>query len=85
MSRTERLSFFTRVEAIFDSVPLNELSDEALVSSLSAASYAADLALLEVERRGLIEFYDGVPSIPYALPEGVDYIDTILTRPTNRS
>ena len=81
MQNPERTVFFQRVEAVFDGVPLKELSENNLILSLSVAQYAADMALLKVERRGLVEFYDGVPSIPYVLPEGVDLIETILTRP----
>ena len=80
MSKLEREAFFLRIEAIFGGVPLSELSDDDLIRSLSIAQYAADMALLEIERRGLVEYHDGTPSIPYDLPDGVDYIDTVLTR-----
>ena len=77
----DRTVFFQRVEAIFDGVPLKELSEDDLILALSVAQYAADMALLEVERRGLVGTYQGLLSIPYVLPEGVDQIETILTRP----
>ena len=77
----DRTVFFQRVEAIFDGVPLKELSEDDLILALSVAQYAADMALLEVERRGLVGTYQGLLSIPYVLPEGVDPIETILTRP----
>ena len=77
----DRTVFFQRVEAIFDGVPLKELSEDDLILALSVAQYAADMALLEVERRGLVGTYQGSLSIPYVLPEGVDQIETILTRP----
>jgi hypothetical protein len=80
MRDPERSVFFPRVEAIFGGVPLSELSEDDLILSLSVAQYAADMALLEAERRGLIGTIDGAPCIPYALPEGVDFIETILTR-----
>lgn len=80
MNCPDQAVFFERVEAIFDGVPLNELSEDDLLLSLSVAQYAADMALLEAERRGLIGTHQGMLSIPYVLPEGVDPIETILTR-----
>ena len=85
MRELDRTVFFQRLQAIFAGVPLAELSDDNLISALSVAQYATDMALLEIERRGLVEFYDGVPSIPYDLPEGVDMIETVLTRPRKKS
>jgi hypothetical protein len=81
MRKPDRDLFFQRVETVFDGVPLTELSEDDLISRLSVAQHASDMALLEVEKRGLVEFYDGVPAIPYVLPEGVDPIETVLTRP----
>jgi hypothetical protein len=62
-------------------VPLDELSDDHLTLALSVAQYATDLALVEAERRGLVTQDDAVPFIPFVLPEGVEFIPTILTRP----
>ena len=71
--------FFARVEAVFEGVPLEELSDDALEMALSAAMYVADLALVEAERRGMAGG-EPVCFVPYGLPEGVDYVETCLTR-----
>jgi hypothetical protein len=77
----ERKAFFERVEAVFGSVPLVELSDDDLTLTLTVAQYATDLALVEAERRGLITEHHGVPIIPFELPEGVEFLETLLTRP----
>ena len=47
--------------------------------ALSAAMYAADLALVEAERRGMAGG-SPVPFVPYGLPEGVEFVETCLTR-----
>lgn len=81
MRNPERTLFFQRIEAVFDGIPLTELSEDDLLACLSVAQYAADIALLEVEERGLVEFLDGAPVVPLILPEGVDPVETVLTRP----
>lgn len=81
MREPDRTMFFRRVEAVFDGIPLTELSEDDLLACLSVAQYAADIALLEVEGRGLIEFLEGAPIVPLILPEGVDPVETVLTRP----
>jgi hypothetical protein len=69
----DRKAFFERVEAVFAGVPLDGLSDDNLTLALSVAQYATDMALVEAERRGLVT--------ENVLPEGVEFIATILTRP----
>jgi hypothetical protein len=81
MRNPERTLFFQRIEAVFDGIPLTELSEDDLLACLSVAQYAADMALLEIEERGLVEFLDDAPVIPLILPEGVDPVVTVLTRP----
>jgi|SoiMethySBSTD1v2_1073268.scaffolds.fasta_scaffold1385943_1 hypothetical protein len=76
----DRKTFFERVERVFGSVPLSELSDDALIGALTVAQYASDMALVEAERRGLTGSAD-FPFVPFELPEGVDMIETVLTRP----
>jgi hypothetical protein len=80
MNRPDRALFFERIEKVFDGVPLDELSEDDLLLALTVAQHAADMALLEAERRGLIGRFEGMHVIPYVLPEGVDQIETILTR-----
>jgi hypothetical protein len=79
--RPDKRAFFERVEAAFGGKPLAELSDDELILAVSASQYATDMALVEAERRGLAHERYGAPYIPFALPEGVDIIETILTRP----
>ena len=81
MRNPERTLFFQRIEAVFDGISLTELSEDDLLACLSVAQYAADMALLEIEERGLVEFLDDAPVIPLILPEGVDPVVTVLTRP----
>ena len=56
-----------------------ELSDDELILSLSVSIYAHDMALIEAERRGLAGG-KGTPFVPYHLPEGVEMLETFLTR-----
>ena len=75
----DRKTFFARVEQVFAGVPLAELSDEDLILALSVAQYAVDMALVEAERREMAGGA-GIPFVPYHLPEGVEPIETFLTR-----
>jgi hypothetical protein len=81
MTKTvDRRAFFERVEAVFGSVPLEELSDDDLTLALTVAQYATDMVLVEAERRGLITDHRGSPVIPFLLPKGVEFLETVLTR-----
>jgi hypothetical protein len=71
--RLDRQAFFNRAEAVFAGVPLDELTGADLTLALSVAQYATDMALVEAERRGLIDEVDGAPCIPFELPEGVEF------------
>ena len=55
-----------------------EFDDDALVATYSKAAFAADLELQEMGRRGLCGNQGGAPFIPYAAPDDVPLVPTIL-------
>jgi len=58
---------------------LRDLTDEKLAHLFTVATFVTDLALNEIERRGLLYRHpeDGHPVVPYCSDHGVK---TILTR-----
>lgn len=61
-------------------IQLLDATDKEIIHRMTVAQYAHDILLNEAEQRGLLIDDDGVPGIPYDLPEDVDVIETILTR-----
>ena len=58
---------------------LSKQTYDKIVRLLSIATYIADLCILEIEERGLLEFNNGTPSLPDARPEGL-FVINALTR-----
>jgi hypothetical protein len=58
----------------------SELSNQELLSASSLAQYAQDMCLVELEKRGLVQSYEGMPIVPYQDIPGLPYIETCLTR-----
>lgn len=59
-------------------------SDEQFREHWAEVQYAADLMLVEAERRGLVAYdANGNPSLPFDVPEGVPAVETVLTRGRN--
>ncbi len=70
-----------KIQIELDTSRFAELSDEQLIRLMTLACVAHDHCLAEAERRGLVkEDRLSLPFIPYALPEGMDWPETILTR-----
>lgn len=67
------------VEAAFDMTggSVATLSRDDLARKITIASYVFDLCLLEWERRGELEFHQGMPVTPYVCEYAVE---TVLTR-----
>ena len=63
-----------------DTERFGDLTDDELQRVMTLASVAHDYCLVEAERRGLVSEHQGHPLIPYDLPEGMDWPETILTR-----
>lgn len=56
---------------------VSELTDRDLEIRITIAQHMFDRLLNEIERRGLLEFHEGAPVVPYV----ADHIEeTILTR-----
>lgn len=60
----------------------SEMSEHEFRRRWAIVQYAADLMLVEAERRGLVACdANGNPSFPFDVPEGVPAVETVLTRP----
>lgn len=80
MNRNE---FEAKVRTITGSeAELSSASEDKIGWKLSIAQYAVDVLMNEAERRGskYVGWEDGAPFIHYALPDGVEPVETILTR-----
>lgn len=61
--------------------PPGKLGDDALVRLMTLCMLLHDYCLAEAERRGIVVEEPGEPvCIPYSLPDGLDWPDTVLTR-----
>ena len=69
-----------KIAISIDTERFGDLTDGELTRVMTLASVAHDYCLAEVERRGLVSEHQGHPLIPYDLPEGMDWPETILTR-----
>ena len=58
-----------------------DLSLDQLYRLMTVTQFVTDLCINEVERRGELEFLDGVPVIPYCADH---MVPTILTREGHR-
>lgn len=59
---------------------LQALDGNELVKYMSVLQGAFDRCLNEYERRGLLQWSDGVPVIPFDVPDS-RFVETVLTRP----
>ena len=72
--------FLNRLTVILDSQDVGAMSDDRLTDLMGLTQYATDLLLKEAEARGLLGDDDGKILVPCILPDGVEMIETILTR-----
>ncbi|MCY1664589.1 hypothetical protein [Rhizobium sp. SL86] len=56
-----------------------DLDDGQLRWIFSAFTYQADLMLVEMTRRGMIGVLDGAPVVPFEMPDGCEWPQTVMT------
>lgn len=57
---------------------IEDLKNDELIRIFSVFQHQADRLLAEISYRGLIEFFDGMPVVPFDAPDGVEEVRTIL-------
>lgn len=72
--------FLNRLTVILDNRNVGAMSDDLLIELMGLTQYATDLLLNEAEARGLLGDDEGRILVPCILPDGVEMIETILTR-----
>lgn len=73
--------FLAKVRQALGGRDVEDLPDDDVIALMSVSQYVTDLLLVAAEDRDLIRFHEGVLGIPFELPEGIEPIETILTRP----
>jgi hypothetical protein len=58
---------------------VRELSIDQILRLMTVTQFVTDRCLNEIERRGELEYDDGVPLVPYC---GDIFVETVLTRTT---
>ena len=76
--------FRRRLSELLDGKDVRRLSDDELPKFLGLVQQAFDLLLCYYERRGLLELDDGAPIVSFAVPAGIELVDTVLTRGPER-
>lgn len=77
-SNDEKTAFMAATQAITGNIA--ESLDDEFNWRVSVSQYATDLILAEWERRGFIGEHNGGICIPFYLPDGIDFVEPILTR-----
>ena len=77
MLKEEFLNWLT---VILDSQDVGAMSDDRLTELMGLTQYATDLLVNEAEARGLLGDDEWKILVPCILPDGVEMIETILTR-----
>jgi len=59
---------------------IEDLADDELMRLITIGQYLTDRCLAEIERRGLLEWSDGSPMLPY---DSDHLVENVLTREPN--